>query len=136
MRRRTSIAAASLVAVLALAAGCASGEEVTATPETVEGPLPTQTQPSAADLPALALKGDPAAGKDVFASQGCGACHTLSAAGASGNVGPNLDQAKPSDELVIQRVTLGLGGMPKFGDKLTPQQIADVAAYVSQSAGS
>ena len=38
--------------------------------------------------------GDPVAGKAVFAANGCASCHTLAAAGATGNVGPNLDQAK------------------------------------------
>ena len=35
-------------------------------------------------------------GKEVFASTGCGGCHTLAAAGTTGSVGPNLDDAKPS----------------------------------------
>jgi mono/diheme cytochrome c family protein len=40
----------------------------------------------------------PAAGKSVFTGiGGCGSCHTLAAAGATGTVGPNLDkQLKPS----------------------------------------
>jgi cytochrome c oxidase subunit II len=38
-----------------------------------------------------ALSG-PGAGKSVFTSQGCGACHTLQAAGATGKVGPDLDK--------------------------------------------
>ena len=88
-----------------------------------------------ADLPALDLKGDATAGKAVFESAGCTACHTLSAAGSTGTVGPNLDDAKPSYELVVQRVTLGQGGMPSFKDQLEPQQIADVAEFVSSSAG-
>jgi mono/diheme cytochrome c family protein len=123
------------VAVALVAAGC-GGEEVSATPETVVGTIPeeTATGPSE-DLPALALKGDPTAGKEVFASAGCAACHTLSEANASGTVGPNLDEAKPSDELVVQRVTLGQGGMPSFKDQLQPQQIADVAAFVSSATG-
>ena len=50
-----------------------------------------------------------------------------------GTVGPNLDDAKPSYELAVTRVTEGQGGMPKFGDKLEPQQIADVAQYVVDS---
>ncbi len=33
-----------------------------------------------------------ASGKSVFASNGCGSCHTLTAAGASGKVGPDLDE--------------------------------------------
>jgi cbb3-type cytochrome c oxidase subunit III len=74
-------------------------------------------------------------GKDVFASAGCGSCHTLAAAGASGTVGPNLDQAKPDKALVVDRVTNGQGGMPSFADSLSEQQIQDVAAYVSSAAG-
>ena len=49
---------------------------------------------------------------------GCGGCHTLEAANASGTVGPNLDDAKPSKELVIDRVTNGMGAMPSFKDSL------------------
>jgi mono/diheme cytochrome c family protein len=83
----------------------------------------------------LKLTGDATAGKAVFESAGCTACHTLSAAGSTGTVGPNLDDAKPSYELVVQRVTLGQGGMPSFKDQLQPQQIADVSEFVSSSAG-
>ena len=135
MRRPLAALALLLVAVALVAAGC-GGEEVSATPETVVGTVPeeTTTGPSE-DLPALALKGDAAAGKELFASAGCAACHTLSDANASGTVGPNLDDAKPSDELVVQRVTLGQGGMPSFKDQLQPQQIADVAAFVSSATG-
>ena len=83
-----------------------------------------------------ATAGDPAAGKDVFASAGgCGSCHTLADAGASGSVGPNLDDSKPPAELVVDRVTNGRGVMPPFADTLSEQQIADVAAYVSSVAG-
>ena len=54
----------------------------------------------------------------------------------TGSVGPNLDEAKPSGELVVDRVTNGKGVMPSFKGKLTEQQIDDVAAYVSTVAGS
>ena len=79
--------------------------------------------------------GDAAAGKEVFASAGCTACHTLSDAGATGAVGPNLDEAKPPASLVVDRVTHGKGAMPSFEGQLTEQQIQDVAAYVSSVAG-
>jgi len=79
--------------------------------------------------------GDAAAGKQVFESAGCVACHTLADAGSTGTVGPNLDDAKPPATLVVTRVTDGAGAMPSFKDKLTEQQIQDVAAYVSSSAG-
>ena len=80
-------------------------------------------------------KGSPTAGKAVFASAGCGGCHTLAAAGTNGAVGPNLDQAKPAYSLVLARVTRGLRGMPSFKGQLSAKQIQDVAAYVSTSAG-
>ena len=73
-------------------------------------------------------------GKSIFATN-CAGCHTLSAAGATGNVGPNLDQAKPDEALVTERVTNGKGVMPAFKGQLSPEQIKAVAEYVSQNAG-
>jgi mono/diheme cytochrome c family protein len=78
-------------------------------------------------------QGDAAAGEEVFAANGCGSCHVLEAAGASGSIGPNLDESQPDHELVVERVTNGSGAMPAFGDSLSEQQIQDVAAYVVQS---
>lgn len=78
-------------------------------------------------------EGDAAAGEAVFASAGCGGCHTLEAAGSSGEVGPNLDEAKPERALVVDRVTNGLGAMPSFEGQLDEKQIQDVAAYVVES---
>ena len=69
----------------------------------------------------------------MFASAGCVSCHTLEAAGASGTVGPNLDEAKPDHDLVVDRVTNGKGVMPSFKGQLSEKQIQDVAAYVVQS---
>jgi cytochrome c oxidase subunit I len=70
------------------------------------------------------------AGKAVFASAGCGDCHTFKAAGATGTVGPNLDQAHPSRALVITRVTHGKGGMPSFAGELSKAQIRELADFV------
>jgi mono/diheme cytochrome c family protein len=92
----------------------------------------TETQPAATET-APAQGGNAAAGKAVFASAGCASCHTLADAGATGTVGPNLDQAKPSFDLVVERVTNGKSPMPSFKGQLTEQQIRDVAAYVSES---
>jgi mono/diheme cytochrome c family protein len=74
-------------------------------------------------------------GKAIFASAGCATCHTLADAGSSGTVGPNLDQAKPPEALVVDRVTNGRGAMPPFKGQLTPAQIQAVAKYVSSVAG-
>ena len=74
-------------------------------------------------------------GKQVFAQAGCAACHTLKAAGSSGQIGPNLDTAKPDRARVILRVTNGRGVMPSFKGKLSADQIGAVADYVSGAAG-
>jgi cytochrome c6 len=151
--RRLALALVVLGAVLGIAAaGCGGEESVTATPETVEGTTTettttetqttdsttteTQTTESTTTETTPGLEGDPVAGKAVFTgSAGCIGCHTLSDAGSTGTVGPNLDDAMPSAELVMDRVTNGQGVMPPFGGTLTEQQIADVAAYVSSVAG-
>jgi mono/diheme cytochrome c family protein len=74
-------------------------------------------------------------GKQVFASAGCGGCHTLKDAGSSGTVGPNLDQLKPSEATVQHQVENGGGAMPAFKGRLSAAQIAAVAKYVSSVAG-
>ena len=79
--------------------------------------------------------GGAADGKTIFATAGCTGCHTLKAAGSTGTVGPNLDEAKPPKELVIDRVTNGKGGMPSFKGQLSDAQIQAVADYVSSNAG-
>ncbi len=99
------------------------------TPSTTPTSTPSTTTST---TPALG-GGNPAAGKAVFTSAGCSGCHTLKAAGASGTVGPNLDQARPSLALVIDRVTHGKGAMPSFAGQLSQQQIKDLAAFVVAS---
>ena len=78
-------------------------------------------------------QGNAAAGKQVFESAGCASCHTLAAAGSTGTVGPNLDEAHPSFDKAVERVTEGKAPMPSFKGQLTEQQIRDVAAFVSES---
>jgi mono/diheme cytochrome c family protein len=74
-------------------------------------------------------------GKAVFASAGCGSCHTLKAAGATGNIGPNLDTLKPSEPVVERQVTNGGAQMPAFKGQLTAAEIKAVATFVSSAAG-
>lgn len=77
--------------------------------------------------------GDAANGEQVFASAGCGGCHTFAAAESTGSVGPDLDEASPSFDAVVEQVTNGGGAMPAFGDELSEQEIDDVAAFVTGS---
>ena len=101
--------AAVLVALLA--AGCGGGDE---------------------EEPAAPSGGG--AGQQLF-SDNCASCHTLAAAGASGKVGPDLDQLQPGPDLVTTQVNNGGGGMPAFKGKLTDDQIKQIADYVSANAG-
>jgi len=128
-------------------AGCGGGEEDDTAPDNVTttatgGGGGTTTDEGTTTAEGTTTEGeeggqgDPAKGKQIFAAQGCGSCHTLSDAGSSGSVGPNLDDAKPSFDKVVEMVTNGGGVMPSFKDKLSQQDINNVAAYVSSVAGS
>jgi mono/diheme cytochrome c family protein len=121
--RKLVLLVAALGLVVALPA-CGGEEEEQALPETVEGTLPANT--------GAASEGDPAKGKTIFASAGCGGCHTFSAAGSTGTVGPNLDDASVDFEAAVQQIKNGGGGMPAFSGRLNDQEIADVAAFVTQ----
>jgi len=83
-------------------------------------------------IPAAA---SPAAGATVFKQAGCGSCHTLAAASASGQIGPNLDNLRPGFEAAQAKVETGGGGMPAFAGRLSKEQIRDVAAFVAKNAG-
>ena len=73
-------------------------------------------------------------GKKIF-QQKCASCHTLKGAGATGTIGPNLDQLMPSFEVAQKQVTNGGGAMPAFKSQLTKAQIDAVARYVASNAG-
>ena len=130
--RRPGLIAALLLGALVLA-GCNSEGTASPTPNTVIGTV--ATTPSFPVVPAFKLKGDSAKGKGVFASAGCGNCHTLKAANSTGTIGPNLDSLKPDYRAVTAQVTNGGATMPSFKKTLSTQQIADVSAFVVASTG-
>jgi mono/diheme cytochrome c family protein len=74
-------------------------------------------------------------GRAIFLAADCAQCHTLKAAGATGEVGPNLDSLRPSAARVRSQVEHGGGVMPSFKDRLTAAQINAVASFVASSAG-
>ncbi|WP_404297669.1 c-type cytochrome [Halomonas sp.] len=92
-----------------------------------------------AALPAAANDDDPLAlGKQVFtekATPSCTICHTLSEADASGTIGPNLDELKPTVEMIRAAVTRGVGVMPAFEEALSSEEIDAVARYVASAHG-
>jgi len=121
---------ALILALPVFVAACGGGDEKNTAPETVVGSVPT-----GADTGGGGTAGDPVAGKAVF-TENCGSCHALADAGTTGSVGPDLDDLAPDEATVNAQVTNGGGSMPAFGGTLSEQQIADVSAYVAESAGS
>ena len=90
-------------------------------------------------------------GRTLFV-QKCGGCHALADAATAGTVGPNLDDAFAGaraasgggfDEstffqITLDQMRLAAPPMPHFDvepNKLTEQQLVDVAAYVASFAG-
>jgi cbb3-type cytochrome c oxidase subunit III len=107
----------------------------------------------------LATGGDVAQGEVLFKEK-CGSCHTLAAAGTSGVIGPNLDNAFASDreqgfeQSAIEQVVAGqirdplagrmnaqgqyvtsAGALAMPADIVTGNDVNSVAAYVASVAG-
>ena len=82
-----------------------------------------------------AVGGDAKAGEALFSTQDCGLCHTLAAADAKGTAAANLDESKPSVAFARELIAKGRGAMPAYKDRLSAQEIEDLAAFVSQAAG-
>jgi mono/diheme cytochrome c family protein len=56
-------------------------------------------------------------------------CHTLKDAGATGVIGPSLDELKPDAERVRKVLRTGIGQMPAF-TQLTQAQVEALARYI------
>jgi cytochrome c oxidase subunit II len=120
----------------------------------------TRGTPAATPTPAGGGGGaanNSAAGKALFAANGCGACHKLTAAGGSGTVGPDLDKlaadaakyGKQKSQTPEQYVATSIkdpgafvvpgfpnGVMPTtFGSTLTPSQLDTLVKYLLTSGG-
>ncbi|MEJ6023356.1 SorU family sulfite dehydrogenase c-type cytochrome subunit [Ramlibacter sp. PS4R-6] len=82
-------------------------------------------------LPALADE----EGKRLFtvgAVPSCTVCHALKDAGATGAIGPSLDELKPDAARVAKAVKNGIGQMPAF-TQLTEEQVQAIARYVEKA---
>ena len=96
---------------------------------------------------ANASGGTPSAadGATVFASNGCGGCHTLTAASSTGAVGPNLDEALAEDSPAMIKTSIvdpaaeiakgyPANVMPSdFGSRIAPADLDALVTYLSQS---
>jgi mono/diheme cytochrome c family protein len=73
-------------------------------------------------------------GLEVFNNKAqCGICHTLKSAKSKGDIGPNLDQLKPSILQIVNAVTNGIGVMQAWEGILTSEEIEAVAYYIFNS---
>ena len=109
-------------------------------------PVLSQTTGTETTSPA-APAGNATAGKALFASQGCNACHTFRPAGSTAKVGPDLDDlaanAKTANRGTVQEYTAESiedpgayvvpgypnGVMPQF--QLSDKQVADLVAFLT-----
>jgi mono/diheme cytochrome c family protein len=110
---------AAIVFVLGAAAGCGGSARPTA---------------HGSERGSAALAQQSGRGAQLFTSAGCAGCHTLRAANAHGQVGPDLDQLRPDYATVLRQVRRGGNGMPSFSGKLAASSIREVAVYVSHAA--
>jgi len=118
--------------------GAAEAPAETRETETTETET-TPTTTTAEEEPA----GDPEAGQQVFAANGCGSCHTVAAAGTSGTVGPNLDESlADKDAAYIRRAIVDpnaeiaegyqAGIMPQnYGDDLAADELDNLVAFLA-----
>jgi cytochrome c oxidase subunit 2 len=109
---------------------------------TPEPPPPPTTTTTGTMTTTEQPPGSAAAGRAVFTSAGCGGCHTFGPAGASGSVGPDLDEALQGKDAEFIRqsivdpnaeITQGFsaGVMPQnFGQELSPKQLDDLVAFL------
>lgn len=93
-----------------------------------------------------AQAGGAEAGKQVFDNAGCGSCHTLAAAGATGQVGPDLDKVLAGltaeeirTSIVDPNKEITPGFQPNvmpgnFGDTLSGEQLDALVEYLVGSA--
>lgn len=89
-------------------------------------------------------EGNTQAGGQVFASTGCGSCHTLDAAGSSGTTGPDLDEALQGDStdtirtsIVDPNAEVAEGFQPNvmpqdYEEQLSGQELTDLVAFLAQ----
>jgi cytochrome c551/c552 len=110
------------VCVLLTAAMLGSVIAFAAEPREVAGEKENEAASTTPVKPSLPAKtaGDAAAGKVLFDSQGCSACHTFKPAGSTAMVGPDLD------DLAANAQKANRGSVEQY----TKESIVDPGAYV------
>lgn len=70
------------------------------------------------------------AGRDLFNTYSCSACHTLTDAGSTGSVGPDLDNPNLTHDAIVTRIEMGGGPMPSFAGQISEADIGKLADYI------
>jgi cytochrome c551/c552 len=142
----TSLGKPSATVVHTVTVGSTSTPTTTSTPSTSSTPTTTSSGGG----------GNAAAGKAVFAANGCATCHTFKPAGATGTIGPDLDSAPTADAKADNNMALAAfvkesivnpdayiakgfskGLMPtNFGSQLSSSQLNDLVAFILSGAKS
>ena len=124
---------------------CGLGHAVMRSQAVVLGPGDYEKWMSEQKAGGAAAGGGGSDGKALFASNGCGSCHTLADAGSTAQVGPNLDEVLKDKDAEFVRTSImdpdaeiapGFqpGIMPKtFGDQLSDEQLDALVKYLLDS---
>ena len=140
-RRNVFVLASVVLLVAMMSAVFVFGQE---SEESEAGETPTsETQPTGEQpAPPPPPAGNAAAGKPVFASAGCGSCHTFVPAGSTGTVGPDLsevlkgkDAAFIRESIVDPNAEIASGYQPNimppdFGQQLSTTQLNNLVAFM------
>lgn len=116
--------------MLAIGLGIVLGVRSSRTSNDIASPTPITTE-TTDTTPTQTTAQTP---KGLF-NDTCATCHTLAASGATGEIGPNLDEVHPSRQRVLDQIRTGAlsGTMP--ANLLTGNDAARVAAYVARVSG-
>lgn len=109
------------------------------------------TETAAAEEPAAGGEAEPegaasSPGAQLFTSTGCGSCHTLAAAGSTGETGPNLGESLAPDdntagieEMILHPNEEVVEGYPpnvmpqNYGETLSPAQVHELTEFLVAS---
>lgn len=114
----------------------ASESEEAAATETAEAEEPVPSEPASGG----------GSGSQLFTSIGCGGCHTLAAAGSTGETGPNLGESLAPDdntagieEMILHPNEEVVEGYPpnvmpqNYGESLSPAEVHELAEFLVAS---
>lgn len=134
LTRLRSFAIPIAALLLTIGGGIYLGFRSAGNADDLESAATSESTPTVTETPTATTPPAPDSAKDVFLHT-CASCHTLAAAGATGGIGPNLDEARPTRARVRTMIRDGAisGAMP--AGLLAGNDLERVAAYVSLVAG-